>query len=128
MKPLAIIAAALLPLAASPVMAQETCKLKALGTVEAATVREGRTLALADGREVRLVGIEAADGGRAALQDLVRGRPLRLEGVSTEPDRYGRLVAFAYAGDDGGPSRGGSARPRAGAGRQQGLRRHPSGA
>jgi endonuclease YncB( thermonuclease family) len=100
MRPLAIIAIALLPLAASPAAAQETCKLTALGTVQVATVRDGRTLSLTDGRELRLAGIEAADESREALQDLVRDRPLRLEGVSTEPDRYGRLVAFAYAGDD----------------------------
>jgi len=100
MRPLAIIAAVLLPLAASPAIAQETCKLTDLGAAQVATVRDARTLALADGRDVRLAGIEAADESREALQDLVRGRSLRLEGVSTEPDRYGRLVAFAYAGDD----------------------------
>jgi hypothetical protein len=51
-----------------------------------------------DGRELRLAGIEAADNSRAALQALVAGHPLRLDRLGPERDRYGRLLAFAYAG------------------------------
>jgi nuclease-like protein len=52
-----------------------------------------------DGRELRLAGIEAADNSRAALQALVAGHPLRLDRLGPERDRYGRLLAFAYAGE-----------------------------
>lgn len=60
-------------------------------------VQDGRTLTLADGREIRLAGIEApADGN--ALRSLVGGTRLRLDG--TGQDRYGRMVAYAYRPDD----------------------------
>ena len=85
--------------------AQEGCKLTAIGSANVAVVRDGRTLLLADGRELRLAAIEVADGSRAALQALVAGHPLRLERLGPERlgpehDRYGRLVAFAFIGDD----------------------------
>jgi endonuclease YncB( thermonuclease family) len=83
--------------------AQETCKLTAIGTVDAGVVRDGRTLSLADGRELRLAGIEVGEDGRAALQRLIAGHGLnvglRLERLGAERDRYGRVVAFAFAGD-----------------------------
>ena len=47
--------------------AQEACKLPGLGTATVAGVRDGRTLLLADGRELRLAAIEADDASRAAL-------------------------------------------------------------
>ena len=80
--------------------AQDGCKLTAIGSANVAVVRDGRTLLLADGRELRLAAIEVADGSRAALQALVAGHPLRLERLELERDRYGRLVAFAFIGDD----------------------------
>src|SRR5664279_539165 len=79
--------------------AQEPCKLTTIGSANVAAVRDGRTLLLADGRELRLAGIEVADTSQAALQALVVGHPLRLERLGTEQDRYGRLVAFAFIGD-----------------------------
>ncbi len=79
--------------------AQERCQLTAIGTVNVATARDGRTLLLSDGRELRLAAIEVPDDGRAALQALVAGHPLRLERLGPEQDRYGRLVAFAFADD-----------------------------
>jgi endonuclease YncB( thermonuclease family) len=79
--------------------AQETCKLTAIGTVDAGIVRDGRTLSLADGRELRLAGIEVGEDGRAALQRLIPGHSLRLERLGADRDRYGRVVAFAFAGD-----------------------------
>jgi endonuclease YncB( thermonuclease family) len=91
------LAAAALTLAARAV-AQEPCPLTAFGTATVAAVRDGRTLALADGRELRLAAIEVTDDSRAALQRLVAGRTLRLEKLGPEHDRYGRLVAFAFAG------------------------------
>lgn len=80
--------------------ADDVCKLTPLGSAEVAAVRDGRTLLLKDGRELRLAAIEAPDASRAALQALIGARPLRLETSGSEPDRYGRLVAFAFA-DDG---------------------------
>ncbi len=79
--------------------AQETCKVTAIGTADALSVRDGRTLLLRDGRELRLAGIEVTDDSRAALQTLVAGHILRLERLDAERDRYGRLVAFVFAGD-----------------------------
>jgi len=79
--------------------AQETCKLTTIGTANVAAVRDGRTLLLADGRELRLIGIEVSDDSRAAMETLVAGHSLRLERLGSELDRYGRLVAFAFTGD-----------------------------
>ena len=79
--------------------AQEPCKLTAIGTANVAAVRDGRTLLLDDGRELRLAAIEVSDDSRDALQTLVGSGPLRLERLGAEHDRYGRLVAFAFAGD-----------------------------
>src|ERR1700690_652058 len=64
--------------------AQERCKLTAIGTANVDVVHDGRTLLLADGRELRLAAIEIADGSRAALQALVAGHPLRLERLGLE--------------------------------------------
>ena len=84
---------------ASGAMAQEACRLPNLGMAAVAGVRDGRTLLLADGRELRLTAIEADDAGRAALNVLAAGRMLRLEKLGPEQDRYGRVVAIAYTGD-----------------------------
>ena len=84
---------------ASTVAAQESCKLSSIGNAEVAAVRDGRTLALADGRDLRLAAIEAGDASRPALEALAAGQTLRLEKLGAENDRYGRLVAFAYAGE-----------------------------
>jgi endonuclease YncB( thermonuclease family) len=99
MQPLAILGAAALSFLAWQAAAQEACKLGAIGGGQAAGVRDGRTLTLTDGRELRLAAIEVTDASRAALQDLAGTQVLRLEGASSEPDRYGRLVAFAFAGE-----------------------------
>jgi endonuclease YncB( thermonuclease family) len=96
---LAILSIAVVSFAVGRAAAQEPCKLSAAGTAAVAGVRDGRTLLLADGREVRLAAIEVADGSRSALQSLIAGHELRLEQVGPGRDRYGRLVALAYAGD-----------------------------
>jgi endonuclease YncB( thermonuclease family) len=83
----------------SGAMAQEACKLPGLGTAAVAGARDGRTLLLADGRELRLTAIEADDASRAALSVLAAGRMLRLERLGPEQDRYGRVVAIAYTDD-----------------------------
>jgi endonuclease YncB( thermonuclease family) len=91
----AVVAAVLMSGAA----AQEACKLSGIGTATVAGVRDGRTLLLADGRELRLAAIEADDASRASLNALVAGKTLRLEKLGPEQDRYGRVVAIAYADD-----------------------------
>jgi endonuclease YncB( thermonuclease family) len=78
---------------------QERCKLTAIGTTNVAAVRDGRTLQLDDGRELRLAAIEVTDDARSALLAMIGGRPLRLERLGSSQDRYGRLVAFAFPGD-----------------------------
>jgi endonuclease YncB( thermonuclease family) len=78
------------------------CPLTAIGRAKIASVRDGRTLALADGRVLRLAAIEVPADGHAALQALAAGQTLRLERLGADGadhDRYGRLVAFAFAGD-----------------------------
>ena len=82
--------------------AQEPCKLTAIGTAKSSAVRDGRTLLLEDGRELRLAAIEAGDDSADALRRLIGDQVLRLERQdrkAAELDRYGRLLAFAYAGD-----------------------------
>jgi endonuclease YncB( thermonuclease family) len=96
---LAVISAAAVSLAAGHAAAQEACKLTMIGNAHVAAVRDGRTLTLDDGRELRLAGIEAGDRSRAALQALAGGRELRLARLGADRDRYGRLVGFAFAGD-----------------------------
>jgi len=95
----AFLSAAILPAVLSSVMAQDPCKLTDIGTGTVASVRDGRTLMLADGRELRLAAIEVADDSRGARQSLVGGRDLRLKQLSPERNRYGRIVAFAYVGN-----------------------------
>lgn len=82
---------------AQPAAAQAGCALTSIGTAQVAAVRDGATLMLADGRELRLAGIEAGPESRDALRRLVDGQSLRLERLGADPDRYGRLIAFAYA-------------------------------
>jgi endonuclease YncB( thermonuclease family) len=83
---------------------------------KAGRVLDGRTFVLGDGRQVRLAGIEVprlpepqesspAPGGAAArdaLATLLAGAQITLK--QTEPqktDRYGRVVAYAFAARDG---------------------------
>jgi endonuclease YncB( thermonuclease family) len=75
------------------------CKLTALGSATVTSVRDGGTLMLDDGRELRLAGIEVAAGSRDALLVLAAGQKLRLERLGPEQDRYGRLIAYAFPGE-----------------------------
>ena len=80
------------PLAAA---AKGACGGKDLGGGKVVGIRDGRTLLLDDGREVRLAAIETPDGAATALAALVQGRSVTLEADREASDRYGRLVAFA---------------------------------
>ena len=73
-------------------------------------VIDGRTFVLDDGREVRLAAIEVAPletgaapaaAARAALDALIGGDDIVLRRADIATDRYGRLVAYAYAVRDG---------------------------
>jgi endonuclease YncB( thermonuclease family) len=74
--------------------AAAACRLTPLGVAAVGSVRDGRTVILADGRELRLAGIEVADRGAEALRALVDGQTIRLENFGPGTDRYGRMVAF----------------------------------
>lgn len=93
---------------------QSPCGGTTLTTARVARVPDGRSLLLDDGREVRLAGIEvplpAAPGHEAAgdataaaataategLDALAGGDTVALREAAAGPDRYGRLVAYAY--------------------------------
>lgn len=87
---------------AGHVAAAEPCTLTPAGSAEVVAVRDGRTLAVRDGGEVRLAGIEAPEGAQgeaaqAALAALSAGKTVTLKRLGAETrDRYGRLVAYAY--------------------------------
>lgn len=79
------------------------------GTAALKAVIDGGTLALADGRTLRLVGIAAPDPARraerglaaratAALQKLVAQQPLELRFAGNGTDRNGRVLAELFAG------------------------------
>jgi micrococcal nuclease len=68
---------------------------------------DGDTFYCADGRKVRLLGIDSPELGqgepgrdaRDALQSLVPvGRSIRLEGDAAPRDRWGRTLAWAWSG------------------------------
>src|SRR5262249_10897042 len=99
--------------------APSACKAEVFATGAVATVMDGRSFTLNDGRDIRLAGIEVpllpaagetgatAEAGltsRAALASLVAGQSVELRQIrDTPPDRYGRILAFAYAKRDGDP-------------------------
>jgi endonuclease YncB( thermonuclease family) len=74
-----------------------TCAAEIIGDVIVASVIDGRSFVTTDGREVRMVGIEASDA--AALRALIGGKTVRLKGVGQREDRYGRTQAYVYLGD-----------------------------
>ena len=81
-----------------------SCAPETIGVVTVRAVLDGRTLLLTDGREVRLAGIEVSPESKPALEAHIAGLKITLKGKTTDQttDRYGRLVAYAYAGS--GPS------------------------
>ena len=104
------IAAALVAASCAAAAATEAC-LAGAATALGSLVGDPRSVTLADGRQLRLAGIETfallVDDGDAAeaaleirLQELVAGRPLRVRWVSDEPDRYGRLPALVATADE----------------------------
>jgi endonuclease YncB( thermonuclease family) len=70
-------------------------------TASIKSVSDGRTLTLADGREVRLPAIEVEDAAQAALSKLTIGRELILSPLAPPTDRYSRLNMRAFIAIDG---------------------------
>jgi len=106
----------LIPAAApgAAVPAELAADLEAAPGAEAAQVVDGDTLVLADGREVRLVGIQApklplgrtgfeawplAEEARAFLAELTLGRYLDLGFGGRRGDRHGRVLAHLFDSD-----------------------------
>jgi len=84
------------------------CAFEPIGNGVAASVSDGRTLVLSDGREIRLDAIEVplmppagqeqpALAARSALAALLAGKTVELrQRVRGASDRYGRLLAFVH--------------------------------
>ena len=71
-----------------------------------ASVIDGDTVELADGRRVRYIGIDTperdqpyAAGATALNRSLVEGQDVWLETDAQATDQYGRLLAYVWAGD-----------------------------
>ncbi|QOZ50460.1 thermonuclease family protein [Bradyrhizobium sp. CCBAU 53338] len=75
------------------------CQFEAQGEGRVAGVVDARSVRLDDGREVRLVGIEATATTRQALTSLLVGRDVILRGTDDTPDRYGRQGALLFIGE-----------------------------
>jgi endonuclease YncB( thermonuclease family) len=74
----------------------QACGSVALGDGRVAAVEDAKTLRLADGRHIRLAGIEwgtSAETARAVLASIVLDRQVVLKSTGIE-DRYGRIHAF----------------------------------
>lgn len=89
------------------VQPQRGCQLADAGAATVAKVIDARTVALSDGRVLRLAGIEAperdephAEDARSALLRLAAGREIVLRRVGTETDRHGRVPAHAFAASE----------------------------
>ncbi|MDU1692795.1 MAG: thermonuclease family protein, partial [Bradyrhizobium sp.] len=81
------------------------CMFATLGEGRVTEIVDARSFRLADGREVRLAGIEPPPDNAAAavatLGALLRDRDVVLRGEDDAPDRYGRQRAFAFlAGEE----------------------------
>jgi endonuclease YncB( thermonuclease family) len=86
--------------------APPTCDLTVIATAKATLVRDGRTFLLEDGREVRLAGLEVpaletSQGAQAKteLEGLIGGKMLTLKNAAATQDRYGRIVAYVFSGE-----------------------------
>ncbi len=88
-----------------------SCRSEPGGTGKVRAITDGRSFTLADGREVRLAGIEvpllpgpgeagtgakAGLAARAALESIIAGRNVELRQNDMPADRYGRTTAFVY--------------------------------
>jgi endonuclease YncB( thermonuclease family) len=76
------------------------CAFEPQGEGRVVEIIDARTFRLADGREVRLAGIEPVETEKAkrtsALSAILAGRDVTLRGEDDTPDRYGRQPAFVF--------------------------------
>jgi len=92
------------------------CDLPAGETATVASIIDGETLALTDGREVRLLGVKAPSAplgwkgedpwpfvaeSKAALDRLASGATIELRFEARREDRHGHLLAQAFLARDG---------------------------
>lgn len=100
-------AAVLAALTSGPARAPAaTCAPDQQGTGHVSAIVDGRTLRLADGREVRLLGLARpadAAAAAAALATLAADRDVVLRGADDSPDRYGRQSLLVYLDDAASP-------------------------
>jgi len=119
-------AAAVLALLTVPAVAAENsrkpsqpaCEFEMLGSGTVASVADGATFVLEDGRQVRLALIDVPPGpgpglgegdarskaalaAQAGLSELLLGQAVVLRGPDPKPDRYGRIVADGFVQRDG---------------------------
>jgi endonuclease YncB( thermonuclease family) len=102
---------------ASAAPAQRDCDGASAGPAAAARIIDGRSLVLADGREVRLAAIEtvlavpgdedeprvaAAQAAKAMLKALVLDREVDIAVTTAGADRYGRLTAYVFVRNESG--------------------------
>ena len=89
---------ALLLIASGSKTLYAACEFTVQGEGHVSSVLDARTIRLADGRDVRLSGIEIADDATArskdALAGLIGGRAVTLRAPDDTPDRYGRQPTF----------------------------------
>ena len=98
-----------------PGTAQQRATLEDGGAARVASVVDGDTVILDDGRQVRLVGIQApklplgrpgfvkwppADEAKVRLEELVLGRRVALRHGGRRMDRHGRVLAHLFTDDD----------------------------
>ena len=82
--------------------AQEACRFVTIGSASVRAASEAG-IALDDGRIVRLAGVELPENAQPAPP---AGTPVVLKRLGArETDRYGRLVAHVFVGEDGGGER-----------------------
>src|ERR1700681_921250 len=76
------------------------CAFEPQGEGRVAAILDARSFRLADGREVRLAGIEPVvtekAGRTSALSAILAGRDVTLRGEDDAADRYGRQPAFVF--------------------------------
>jgi endonuclease YncB( thermonuclease family) len=116
---LCLVGSVMAPAAAAPARPAAApgaaCRFDVVGSGRVVGVPDGRSLALDDGREVRLAGIEvppapnpgdtgdsghrAAAAAKAALESLVLGQTVELRQRQLVTDRYGRILAFVSIPD-----------------------------
>jgi endonuclease YncB( thermonuclease family) len=98
----AMILTALTTLATWPAHAGD-CAFEPQGDGHVTGIIDGRSFRLADGREIKLAGIEpvisdtATKAQRtAALSAIITGKDVSLRGADDAPDRYGRQSAYVF--------------------------------